>query len=683
MTQEVRRKKVFSIGNYLFTGITLGKGNFARVEEAVHTILNVRVAIKIMDVNHIKEEYVIKNLYREAKIMAKLNHPCIVSLFQTMQRADNVYYLVTELANGGDLCSFVKKQAKGRLEEKLTKVYARQFVSALSHMHSLGVVHRDLKMDNVMLNSVQTQIKIVDFGLSNIWTPDSPLKTHCGSPEYAAPELFVTGKQYGAEVDLWSLGIILYGMVLGKLPFVTSCCQQLPSQERRKQLVAQINKGLSTAHRRALSSFSPDFRTLMSRLLIADASKRINIKELMVHPWITEKGKRMIRTNPLKNLDSYEKNKLYGKLSAILQIDPKQVSQAIMQEPLGKVGGVYNVLKRKLQLNSVHGDGASKTMPSLTIFEIANLTKALDKERSRSPLSKRIPKPQSAQTQKKDYFTPSIQSTESKVSRQSINKEEQTVKLVNINTNQGKIKKKYQLTKSRPSTVQETTILKGAGAGEGKERPNTVQAVVEKKVDYRYIKSPSLRRKVYSATLNKDSSQLIPVPDKCLASPRGDQKETMVTIEKPKDKKDARLKERVMSPSTKSRERDKSKFDRPVSKKQGKVVQIKESPAKLPPLPKSDQSQRRTSVTAPLQQMIEKSLKTAVVIGKSSSAKVTMKKKEAKEDNVNMAFGDYVATKGATSPRKIAIYDPIARSIADYVANNISDKINRYPWLKK
>lgn len=94
-------------------------------------------------------------------------------------------------------------------------------------------------------------------------------------------------------------------MVLGQLPFVSSRCEYASSQERRRQLVAKINKGLSSPHRKALASFTPEFRHVLNRLLAADATKRITTKELLVHPWITDKGKRLVRTNPVKPVDSH------------------------------------------------------------------------------------------------------------------------------------------------------------------------------------------------------------------------------------------------------------------------------------------------------------------------------------------------------------------------------------------
>ncbi|XP_076274726.1 uncharacterized protein LOC143205359 isoform X1 [Rhynchophorus ferrugineus] len=455
-------RKVVAIGNYRFTGRLLGRGNFARVEEAVHNVLNVRVAVKIMDVNEIKEDYVVKHLYREAKLMAKLNHPCIAALYQTMQRSDNVYYLVTELAAGGDLCTFIKNQKHGKLNESTTRYYARQFVSALAHMHNVGVVHRDLKMENVMLNLEHTQIKIVDFGLSNIYHPDEPLRTHCGSPEYAAPELFVTGKKYGPEVDLWSFGIILYGMVIGQLPFISNRSEQISSQERRKKLVSQISRGLGSAHRRLLALFSQEFRCMMNRMLVADARKRIGIKELLVHPWITEKGKRIIKPNPVKKLEIRDSTKLMSDIADILQLPVDEVATSIRNEPFSKIGGIYNILAHTFSINKLSGDGISRAVPPLNI---ENFSRKLDISNKDVSHSHRI-------TTSK-YLTMS--------GNDSINKSKLPVSIQarkSDNTNQSKI------------------------------RPRTVQPMINREqdlVDYRTIKSPTLRRKAYSASLSSQN----------------------------------------------------------------------------------------------------------------------------------------------------------------------------------
>ncbi|XP_008195774.1 uncharacterized protein LOC661848 isoform X1 [Tribolium castaneum] len=347
MTLQGVKRKVVTVSDFRFTGRLLGKGNFARVEEAVHNVLNVKVAVKIIDIREIKEKYVVKNLHREARIMSTLNHPCIASLFQTMQLADNVYYLVTELVSGGDLCSFIIGQRYGKLEERPARVYARQFASALAHMHSYGIVHRDLKMENVMLNSSQTQIKIVDFGLSNVWTSENPLRTHCGSPEYAAPELFIAGREYGPEVDLWSLGIIFYGMVVGQLPFVGGRKNQVSSQERRKRLVAQINKGLGATQRQALAPLSPEFRTMLNKLLAPEPVKRITTKELITHPWITEKGRKCVQMHPFKELDNDTRAQMIRKLGELFQVDATTVTTELFKNPYGRLGGINNILYYK------------------------------------------------------------------------------------------------------------------------------------------------------------------------------------------------------------------------------------------------------------------------------------------------------------------------------------------------
>ncbi|KAK4884141.1 hypothetical protein RN001_000412 [Aquatica leii] len=348
------------------------------------------VAVKIMDITQIKEDYILKNLHREAKIMSQLRHPSIVSLFQTMQNG-NIYYLVSELVGGGDLCTFIKSQKYGKLDERNTKVYARQLISATAHMHNIGIVHRDLKMENVMVNSIRTQIKIVDFGLSNTYSCNSPLRTHCGSPEYAAPELFIPGKSYGPEVDVWSLGVILFGMVAGQLPFIALHEDNVTSQERRKKLLVQINKGYSNVQRKMLALVSPEFRSLVARMLVADAIKRITITELLLHSWATDKGRKTIVVNPMTQLDDDWKITVMKQVGSILRLEWRTVKYAIIAEPYGDVAGTYNILLHKLYSQRLEGDGITKTNPDHTnTIAITNLTKTISKEVDKIYVKKRI-----------------------------------------------------------------------------------------------------------------------------------------------------------------------------------------------------------------------------------------------------------------------------------------------------
>lgn len=190
------------VGNYNMTGRCLGKGSFAKVYEAVHRHLNTSVAMKTINVTEMKDSYMKKHYKREAVLLSRLDHPAIVSLYEVMTTR-NHYCMVLEFG-GDNLCDYVRTQKRGRLDEVSARFIARQLVSAVAHMHDKFVIHRDIKLENILVNPTTKRVKLTDFGLSNAWDKHNLLTTHCGSPEYAAPELHL-GKSYGFEVDVWAL----------------------------------------------------------------------------------------------------------------------------------------------------------------------------------------------------------------------------------------------------------------------------------------------------------------------------------------------------------------------------------------------------------------------------------------------------------------------------------------------
>ncbi|KRY74358.1 MAP/microtubule affinity-regulating kinase 3 [Trichinella pseudospiralis] len=201
------------VGNYRLLR-TIGKGNFAKVKLAKHIPTGREVAIKIIDKTQLNPSS-LQKLFREVRIMKMLNHPNIVKLYQVIE-TEYTLYLVMEYASGGEVFDYLV--AHGRMKEKEARAKFRQIVSAVQYLHQKNIIHRDLKAENLLLGN-DMNIKIADFGFSNEFSLGNKLDTFCGSPPYAAPELFQGKKYDGPEVDVWSLGVILYTLVSGSLPF--------------------------------------------------------------------------------------------------------------------------------------------------------------------------------------------------------------------------------------------------------------------------------------------------------------------------------------------------------------------------------------------------------------------------------------------------------------------------------
>ncbi|KAF9623328.1 hypothetical protein IFM89_000817 [Coptis chinensis] len=273
-------------------GKTLGIGSFGKVKIAEHALTGHKVAIKILNRRKIKNMEMEEKVRREIKILRLFMHPHIIRLYEVIETQADIY-VVMEDVKSGELFDYIVE--KGRLQEDEARNFFQQIISGVEYCHRNMVVHRDLKPENLLLDS-RSNVKIADFGLSNIMWDGHFLKTSCGSPNYAAPEV-ISGKLYaGPEVDVWSCGVILYALLCGTLPF---------DDENIPNLFKKIKGGIYTLP----SHLSAGARDLIPRLLVVDPMKRMTIPEIRQHTWFQAHLPRYLAVPPpdtlqqAKNID--------------------------------------------------------------------------------------------------------------------------------------------------------------------------------------------------------------------------------------------------------------------------------------------------------------------------------------------------------------------------------------------
>ena len=256
------------IGDYILFD-QIGMGTFSKVTRAFHLITEQTVAVKILDKEKIEDEVDIERIIREIEILKSIHHPNIAQMYETYSTIHN-FYLMMEYVSGGDLFDYITSH--NYLSERKSCYFFRQIISVLEYLISLGISHRDIKPENILLNESHTQIKFIDFGLSNYFNQNELLHSSCGSPCYASPEM-LSGRAYrGATTDLWSAGIVLYSMLVGALPF--------DDQELNK-LYEQIKVGKFYIP----STLSLEAIDLLKRILEVDTKKRIDIEGVKNHKW--------------------------------------------------------------------------------------------------------------------------------------------------------------------------------------------------------------------------------------------------------------------------------------------------------------------------------------------------------------------------------------------------------------
>lgn len=279
-TSSNRPRKM--IGDYIL-GKTLGAGSMGKVKVGVHNKTGRKVAVKIIPRNpppgseEGKSGAVVDTdnkevrVVREAAILQLLRHPNVVKMYDMVVHP-RYFYLFFEYVSGGQMLDYII--GHGRLKEKVARKFVRQMVSAIDYCHRNSVVHRDLKIENILITETG-RIKLIDFGLANLFSPRSLLKTFCGSLYFAAPELLNARPYVGPEVDVWSLGVVLYVLVCGKVPFDD---QSMPV------LHAKIKRGVVEYP----DFLSDDCKHLLSRMLVVNSAERATIREIRHHRWLNK-----------------------------------------------------------------------------------------------------------------------------------------------------------------------------------------------------------------------------------------------------------------------------------------------------------------------------------------------------------------------------------------------------------
>jgi hypothetical protein len=260
-------------------GKVLGQGSFGKVRLAWHRLAGAKVAIKSYEKSRIKDAAQWQRVQQEIKLMERLNHPYVVRLLETIENAKRIH-IVMEFAGGGNLCNYVK--ARRRLPEPEARKIFLQILLAVEYMHSLGIIHRDIKLENVLFDSSR-DMKLVDFGFSVACKdPSKRLKVFCGTPSYMAPEIVQRKEYLGRPVDIWSLGVLLYACLCGSFPFVA-------------KTYPELYKRIAAAQLRFPEHVSNAAKDLIRRMLHPDPLKRIPLGRARRHPWAAPLASSVLR----------------------------------------------------------------------------------------------------------------------------------------------------------------------------------------------------------------------------------------------------------------------------------------------------------------------------------------------------------------------------------------------------
>ncbi|KAF6086191.1 hypothetical protein HJG60_008397 [Phyllostomus discolor] len=317
------------IGGYLLLR-TIGQGSFAKVMLARHIVTGTEVAVKFIRRGS-------SLALREVQCLKKLHHPNITRLFEVMATKNNLI-MVMEHLSGGDLATYLQKH--GAWTEEEARTIFRQLVSALHHCHEKGFAHRDLKPENILLDADNT-IKLADFGFTKE-VKHNLLSSFCGTATYMAPEIMMGQAYDGQRVDIWSLGVVLYQLVTGRLPF-------------EGETYGAVKKRVLTGHFLLPHFLSEECQHLLQNIMTLDPAQRPTLDAIIKHPWVNRGQKEGVKlySEPLcGDIDPQISEQMKQ-----LGYDQEDVRESVAHKTFDHIMGTYLILrstKRNIRGHTVH-----------------------------------------------------------------------------------------------------------------------------------------------------------------------------------------------------------------------------------------------------------------------------------------------------------------------------------------
>lgn len=277
----------------------IGVGSTSKCYKCVRKLTGAEYACKVIDKRQVELKFsgLLDQFFMEIDVLKSLRHPNIIRLEETFESADRIY-IVMELMQGGELFDYVVE--KGTLSEEEAATIVRKIVSAMAHMHGMNIIHRDLKPENLLLTSKgpAAEVKIIDFGLAKVVAQETVASSFLGTKGYLAPEM-LQRHDYNKAIDMWALGIIVFVLLCGCLPFDEDSSKIASEADARKKFTLRFPKWAA--------NLSPSAKDLLKNLLEIDPQARYTASQALNHPWVT--GKTVQLGSYLKSPSMLKKNR--------------------------------------------------------------------------------------------------------------------------------------------------------------------------------------------------------------------------------------------------------------------------------------------------------------------------------------------------------------------------------------